>query len=249
MRNLCAVAILGALIAPLAFGPASAADFMVEPVVMTLPAKGTTQITVTNRDNTTVNFQVRGFKWDESVDGKTDLAAAPDLVYFPKQFALKPGEGRKIRLGVNTAPGPKERSYRLFIEELPPASVPNSAGGEHIVVRTQVGLAVFTPATTATTSATLGTPAATANRLTVSVVNNGTVHILLKRVHVTAKDKAGSVLLNAELPGWYVLPGNTRAFAYALPAGACAKLGSVTVDASSDRTALVKTFDSISAGC
>jgi fimbrial chaperone protein len=250
MRSFRSAALAALLVFPLLLAQAGAADFSVEPVVVTLPAGSTTQITVNNRDQTTVTFQVKGNAWNESVDGTMELAPAPNLVYFPKQFTLAPGESRKIRLG-NNGPAPaKEEAYRVFVEELPPANLPAPTSGERVVVRTQVGLAVFVaPKGTATISGAIQTPTATAKHLTIAIANTGNTHFELTHVHVTAKDKSGATLLTAELPGWYVLAGNTRNFTFALPDGACANIGSVTVDAPSDRLPLSKTFDAINATC
>ena len=50
---------------------------------------------------------------------RIELAPTQDVVFFPALLTLKPGEERRIRVGSTAAPGSIEKTYRIFVEELP----------------------------------------------------------------------------------------------------------------------------------
>jgi fimbrial chaperone protein len=78
-------------------------------------------INVTNSDlQKTVPVNVQVFSWDLQPNGEEILSPSNDLLIFPKQMILKPGQRRVIRV----APREKvvlsqEKTYRIKIEELP----------------------------------------------------------------------------------------------------------------------------------
>src|ERR1700722_20328393 len=97
-----------------------AASFEVSPVALSLSAATTTGIVdVTNLSKDPVRLQVTGFAWRQGPDGEIQLGPTDELTFFPALVSLKPGEDRKIRVGVKAAPGLLEKTYRIFVEELP----------------------------------------------------------------------------------------------------------------------------------
>src|SRR5207245_4043546 len=89
----------------------------------------------------TVRYQVSATSWNQTSRGEMQLAPTGDVVVLPALFTLKPGEERNVRVGVGTPFGPVEKTYRVFVEELPPAEKPRSAS--EVRVLTRVGVPVF----------------------------------------------------------------------------------------------------------
>jgi fimbrial chaperone protein len=57
-------------------------------------------------------------------------------------MTLSPGEERRMRVAVTATPGEVERTYRIFIEELPPPkNEPDGSNG--VQVLTRVGIPIF----------------------------------------------------------------------------------------------------------
>jgi len=247
MRRAAACAALVA--ATLVPAGARADVFSIDPVVVTLPGKGSTQITVTNRSTAPIRFQVVSYAWSESPAGKMTLEPSDHLVYFPKLFTLAPSQQKKIRVGSTAASESVERSYRTFVEELPPVqSVIRPAKGEEIVLRTRVGLAVFVAPLTSSVKGSIAAATMKPHAVAVDVVNDGTRHFMIHHVHLTAKDSSGAVVAKEEIPGWYVLAGATRTFSFPLTAAQCSRITSVSVDATGD-VDLSKTFDRVTGTC
>ncbi len=105
--------------------PAPAATFKVSPIQIYLSTHRTTELlSVENQSTETVRLQVTAFGWNQSPKGEIELLPTEDVVFFPSLLTLEPGKERKIRIGVSKPPGAVERTYRVFVEELPPSKSP-----------------------------------------------------------------------------------------------------------------------------
>ena len=104
--------------------PAHAATFKISPIQIYLSAGKTTELlAVENQSSESVRLQVTAFGWNQSPRGDIELAPTEDVVFFPALLTLEPGKERKIRIGVSKPAGAVERTYRVFVEELPPLDV------------------------------------------------------------------------------------------------------------------------------
>ncbi len=116
--------------------PAAAGEFVINPLRVTLDrTTRATEVVVRNDDKTPLRMQVQAMTWTQSVDGVDQYEPAEGLLYFPRTMEIPPGESRIVRVGVRAAPVTREETYRLFIEELPPASAAERAGTGNIVAR------------------------------------------------------------------------------------------------------------------
>ena len=119
MRALLAV---GALVVSLVRAlPTVAQTVEIAPVTTTLaPGQCTASLTVTNRGTTSVTIQVRPFRWTEP-DGTSALAETAGLAVSPPIAEVPPGQTQSIRLLLRQPPGETKATYRLLIDQLPPA--------------------------------------------------------------------------------------------------------------------------------
>lgn len=102
--------------------PSSAASLQVAPIRLSIPAPGSaSKITLRNTGQDQINAQVRIFKWTQ-VKGKDTLTETRDVVASPPIVKLDAGKSNVIRI-VRTAKAQVqgEESYRLIVDELPPA--------------------------------------------------------------------------------------------------------------------------------
>ena len=95
---------------------------------------------VSNSGEEPVRIQINSFIWEQSPIGEDQYIETGDLLTFPKLATIKPGETQIIRVGIKRPALDTEKCYRLFLEEIPPASQEGSAS---ISVALRVGIPVF----------------------------------------------------------------------------------------------------------
>jgi len=102
------------------------------------------QIAVRNDDSAPLRMQVQAMTWRQDAEGKDQYEVSDDPIFFPRALEIMPGESRIIRVGVKATPLSQEETYRLFVEELPPAAPAEpQTGGASLRVYLRVGVPVF----------------------------------------------------------------------------------------------------------
>jgi fimbrial chaperone protein len=209
------------LVASLA-AQAMAAEFSVMPIRVDLkPGTLTETITVGNEGTTPFRVSMKLMAWSQDERGEDVYRDASDLVYFPRQMEIAPGARRLVRVGVKTIPAGEERTYRLFIEEVPAG---DATGGTGVNFFFRFGVPVFVTPPDTKSDVTVGEPTLTKGKLSVAVQNTGNKHYRFTRV--VFSNGAGFV---RELAGWYSLAGTKRTYSVDVPAEACRSSDSLTV--------------------
>jgi fimbrial chaperone protein len=207
-------------------GVASAATFTVDPTQIFLSGRtGSVVLTLRNESTEPLQFQLSVFAWTQSPSGEMQLVPTDDIVFFPTLLTLKPMETRRVRVGSATTQDTREKTYRIFVEELPPAN----ALGNGIRVLTKMGIPIFLRPVKEVATATLTDLRQQDGALRFTLSNAGTVHVVPQTIKVrglTGSDTA----FDRELEGWYVLAGGRREFDMAFPKNACAQVTSIVVD-------------------
>jgi fimbrial chaperone protein len=207
-------------------GRADAATFTVDPTQVFITGRsGSVLLTLRNETQEPLRFQLSAFAWDQSVSGEMQLQPTEDVVFFPSLLTLGPGEVRRVRVGSATTPGTREKTYRIFVEELPPLEP--SAGGVRVL--TKMGIPVFVRPTKEVASATLSGLERRSDRFRFALDNSGSVHLMPTRI--TVRGLAGTTAAFTQtLEGWYVLAGGRREFDMALPETECSRVTSLNVE-------------------
>jgi fimbrial chaperone protein len=201
-------------------GRAWAANFEVTPVRVALSqATASALLTVHNQSSEPLRFQVTAFTWAQGKDGEMALSPTDELVVFPTMFSIKAGESRKMRLGITAPPGGVEKTYRVFVEELPP---PSSQSTNQIRVLTRMGIPVFQSPAAAAPLPRIDAVAVQGRTVSLALHNAGNAYFFAKHVRVSAVAPDGRVVFTRDLPGWYVLAGGLRDYTTELPDEACA---------------------------
>lgn len=216
-----ALAVLGSL--PDA---ADAATFTVDPTQIHLSARtSSVLLTLRNDSQETLRFELSAFAWNQSPSGEMQLEPTEDVVFFPALLTLEPGESRRVRVGTATAIADREKTYRIFVEELPPLN--RTTGGVRVL--TKMGIPIFLRPAREASSATLSGLRHQNGTLHFTLSNDGTVHFVPQEIRV--RGFAGTTTaVDNRLDGWYVLAGGRREFEMAFPAPDCSRVTSVLVD-------------------
>jgi fimbrial chaperone protein len=212
---------------------AQASAFDIAPITLVLSAKMPSgMLVVTNRGDEALRFQVSAFAWDQKPTGEMVLNPTKDIVFFPAMLTLKPGEARNLRVGMNNAPGTSEKSYRVFVQELPPLVTKTTDPGT-IRVLTKMGIPIFIAPSAPKPVPVLTNLALRGKSLSFDVKNAGNAHFRSEKILVTTRD-ATKVTLSQEVDGWYMLAGGIRNYAVDLPAIACDGLKSLQIELHSE---------------
>jgi len=219
---------LTGLVSGVFIGQASASTFNVSPTQVFLSGKASSALlTLRNDSEEPLRFQLSVFAWDQSPSGEMTLAPTQDVVFFPALLTLAPKEERKIRVGRMVAPANVERTYRIFVEELPSLeAVSNPAAS--VKVLTKMGIPIFVrPAKEDTTAGITGAETHDGT-LHFTLANSGTVHFVPERIIVRGLADGKSVF-ETQIPAWYVLAGGKRDFEFELPKPDCGRATALQV--------------------
>ena len=205
---------------------AAAATFSIDPTQIVLTdGSGSAVLTLTNRSTETLRFQLSVFAWSQSDTGEIELEDTEDIVFFPTLLTLAPGEARRVRVGAMVPFETREKSYRIFIEELPPMNP--STGGVRVLTR--MGVPIFLRPGQAAARPELSPPGRTGDRLRFTLANEGTMHFVPRAITVRAMT-GDQVAFETQVEGWYVLAGGRRDFELPVPEAACEQVTSIEVD-------------------
>jgi fimbrial chaperone protein len=225
---------------------ASASSFAVNPTQIFLTSKTTSTIlTLRNESDEALRFQLTVFAWEQSARGEMKLQPTSDIVFFPTLLTLGPKESRNVRVGAATAFAAVEKSYRIFVEELPPQVA--QPGQSAVRVLTKMGVPIFLQPTRTQAQAGLRDLMIRDGVFTFNVLNTGNVHFVPEAVRVQGTNHAGEVMLDKQLDGWYILAGGVRAYEVKLPPADCSALDALSIDVRIGGSALKERLETPSA--
>jgi len=225
-RGIIGLALGGALLAVCV--PSARSSFTVHPTQIHLSRRTTTTLLMLrNEDAVPLRFQLSVFGWDQSPRGEMRLTPTDDIVFYPALLTLGPGEERRIRVGAAVDFGSVERTYRLFVEELPPES---AAGDDGVQMLTKMGIPIFLRPATPVAKAGLEDLRFSGGTFLFQLRNAGTVHFVPQLVRVRAFGPAREVVVDRQLDGWYVLAGGARIYDLPLADADCGRLRTVAVE-------------------
>jgi fimbrial chaperone protein len=201
-------------------GRADAASFQADPVSLTLNTTTTNGlISIRNLGEETVRIQLSIFGWDQTPAGEIDLQPTSDLLFFPSLLTIAPHEVRNIRISAASggafAAIAIERSYRLIIDELLPP--------------------VFVQPSALRSAPRIEKLSAQAHAAKFEVKNTGTMHLMIRKVHVYVTASDGHKLFESSVGGWYLLAQGIRVYDVQMPAAACATGAKTTVEVETDQ--------------
>lgn len=227
----------------------AAANFSVNPVQVHLSAKVSSALLTLRNDSTEIiRFQLSGFSWDQTPGEPIALAPTSDIIFFPQLLTLGPKEERKIRIGTATGFGLAEKTYRLFVEELPPLEKPGEAKAG-VAMLTRLGIPVFMAAAKPLSQLEIGDFGMHNGTLGFLVRNTGNTHFMTGKIVVRSLDKSGEVILQQSPPGWYVLAGRWRQYRVEIPAADCARIATSVVEVTSGTETVTARLAATPTGC
>jgi fimbrial chaperone protein len=229
---------------------AEASAFTVNPIKITLSGKDKSALlSLQSQSSEELRFKVAVKAWSQSPQGEMQLSDTKDIVVFPALLTLGPKEERKLRIGSTVPPGPSEKTYRVFVEELPGLRAPQAATKSEVKVLTKMGIPIFIQPAKPQASGAVQGMAVAKGKLSFTVKNTGNVYFLVQSVKVKAVDGKGGTTFDKSVEGWYLLAGGTRVWELDFPKDVCAKSKSVTFDVQSEETKFSGRTEVAAAAC
>lgn len=220
--------------------PASgqAATYTVNPTRVYLSASSASALmTLRNESAEPLRMQIKAQRWTQGAQGDMQLAPTDDLIVFPNLLTLAPGEQRRVRVATTVEAGPIERSYRLYVEELP-ASASDRADGAAVRFLTRMGIPVFVQPARPAATATVRGVGLKDRRVSFELANTGNTHFMPTAITVRGFTATGTPVADWPVSGWYVLAGSARTFAVGLDRPACETVRSVLIEVAIGETVL-----------
>ena len=227
---------------------AMAGAFRVIPTQITLEAQAKTgTVKVINTGDEKVTIQVEGMGWRQDAEGRDEYDTTQELVFFPKIFSMAANEERIVRIGYQGEWPLREKTYRIYLQELPVAK----PGETVIKMVLRLGVPVFIRPVKATQGNTVEIErvALSGAQLLVQIKNNGNSHMIVRTIKASGVDGSGAEVFSQEMAGWYVLPGVSKPFLLAIPTEQCLKAKAIQVAVEGGQPNLGATVDIDKARC
>ena len=233
-----------------AFSQAWAGDFSVNPIRIEFgPGIRSSVVSVRNEGKEKMGFQVEAMEWTQDAAGADQYANSRDLVFFPKILSVEPGEEGLIRVGVKAPVVPVEKTYRLFIQELPSPAQAALADGPRVNLLLRFGAPVFVAPVKATDSAEVSEVRLARGVLGLSVKNTGNRHQVVQGIQVKGTDAQGSEVYASTLADRYLLAGTAKSYTASIPAEKCQLIKVLKLDFKTDRLGVTRSLDVNPAMC
>lgn len=230
--------------------PAYAGAFNVKPIRVFLNKDtGSTVLTIENQAPNVLRLQVRAYAWTNDRHGQPVLVPSDDLIVFPTLVDVMPMEHRSIRIGFSGNAAGKELSYRIALDEMP--SVESQLGRNKqpgLEVRTRVTVPVFFSPLISSPKAEISDISMDRSLVHATFANDGNVHATVAGVDIVGRDAAGAKVVEKQINGWYVLPGQDWDFQTSL-GSRCSKVKSISVSVQSDIGRFTRTVAASPAAC
>jgi len=228
---------LGCLLAGVA-ACALAGDFSVSPIRIFLDKdRKADVVTVRNNGAVPLQFEIRPKAWTQNAAGEDVYSDTKDLLVFPRLMALKAGEERDIRVGMRIPPGKTEKTYRVYITELPRMNQAEEAGGgsANVGFLINFGAPVFFSPLEPKPALDITRFDFADGRVSATVANTGNVHVLVEEMAVIGFDASGTEVYRTTIPERYLLAGHGKSYTQDIGVDECQALAIITYSVRTDK--------------
>lgn len=234
----------------LAAAPAFCGEFTVNPIRLDLDSTvRSSAITVKNEDQKKISFQVRAMEWTQDTDGRDQYRDTRELVYFPRVMTTEAGEARVIRIGTKFPLVPKEKAYRLFIEELPEAAGAGTDKRAQVNMLIRFGAPIFVKPLKPEDHAEVENIEMTHGELALLARNSGNEHLVVEGINLTGVDVQGHEVYALTIADRYLLAGAIKRYSTVIPQDQCEKIADLAIEFKTDKVTLRRKLEVSRAMC
>jgi fimbrial chaperone protein len=217
---------------------ANAGDFSVAPIRLYLDKdRKTDVVTVRNNGTEPLQFEIRPRQWTQGPAGADVYVDTGDLLVFPRLMTLNGGEDRDIRIGTKIPPGAREKTYRVYINELPPKARPESTDRTEANIGFLINFAL--PVFLAPLKPAPGLDIVSFDlrdgQFNARVANTGNVHQYVEEMAFLGYDASGKEIYRRPVSDRYFLAGTAKPYTESIKPGDCEALAVVAFSVSTDK--------------
>jgi fimbrial chaperone protein len=214
---------------------ASAGEFVVNPIRLELGSSTRSGvITVRNESKDKLSFQMQAMEWTQDAQGQDVYVETQELIFFPKLMTVAAGEESVIRIGARMPVTPREKTYRLFIEELPGAAAAATIGPQ-LTVLIRFGAPIFVKPVKAEDRLDLESVEMAGGELSLTARNTGNQHQLVEGIHLKGTDSGGREVYALTLADRYLLAGTRKRYTTTVPRDQCARITQLSIEFKTDK--------------
>jgi len=181
-------------------------------------------VKISNVDVHPLQLQVRLFRWTSGAQGESLYEESDDLVFYPHLLEIQPKEERLIRAGIKQPATHEEKSYMLFIEEIPQSqkktlgneSLAASAKGMKVAVAVRFGVPVFVLPVKPEFNAEVSQISVDKGVLALTVKNTGNTHLVIPEIQLKSEGEFTKSVI-----GGTILSGSAREYRIPIPDDVC----------------------------
>jgi fimbrial chaperone protein len=233
-----------------AWASAQAGEFSVNPIRLDLgPAARSGALTVTNDGKIPLGFQLQAMEWVQDDQGKDQYLETRDLIFFPKILTVEPGQEGVVRVGIKAPIVPSEKTYRIFIEEMPGNAQRSDAKGTQIAFLIRFGAPVFVEPVKAEDGLEVTALKMAGGALTFQARNSGNRHQMVQAIELRGTDAAGKEVYATKLADRYILAHAAKPYTASIAAEPCSKLASLEIEIRTDKLAARQKMNVTQAMC
>jgi fimbrial chaperone protein len=211
-----------------------AAGWQVIPIRLDLGVKAKSGvIRIINRDSTPMPLQMSAVEWTQDENGKDVYTPTKDLIFFPRIMTVEADDERMIRVGIRQPALKTEKTYRLFIEQIPE---PSDNPGAKVAVAIRFGVPIFVTPPEKKVKGLMSRVVVDNGQLDMLVKNIGNSDFRLTTITARGLDATEQEVFNETLTGWYLLNGVSRTHQIKLPD--CSKATQIEIEALTDQKIL-----------
>lgn len=227
--------------------PAFSGDFRVTPIRLEFDrATKSGVITIVNEGSDKLNVQMKAFEWTQNAEGKDQYTETNDIIFFPRIMSLEKNEEKILRAGIRIPAATKEKTYRLFIEEIPE---PKKAEGVNVAIAIRFGVPIFVKPLKEEAKGEIERIDLSKGVLNVDVKNRGNIHFVIQSIEIKGINIKRESSFSKELSGWYLLSGSSRRHSLSIPQESCKDLAGLDIEVKADRFVLSGKLDVDQAMC
>lgn len=208
-------------------------EFRVTPIRLDLGREAKSGIiTVINEGSEKLHVQMKAFEWMQDAEGKDQYTETADIIFFPKMMILEKNEQRIIRAGIKIPAVAREKTYRLFIEEIPE---PKKAEGTGVAIAIRFGVPIFVKPLKEETKGEIEKIELSKGIFNTIVKNKGNLHFIINSINLKGKNITGMEIFSKELSGWYLLSDASKLYTTQIPPEICKDITKLDIQVKTDR--------------